>query len=78
MELVKKSNIAGAFDNYYFWRTHTGQEIDIIKESNGILTAIECKWSAGNKQVPSLWKEAYPNTSFEIINRSNYLDFIIN
>ena len=78
MELVKKSNIIGAFDNYYFWRTHTGQEIDIIKESNGILTAIECKWSVGNTPIPSLWKEAYPNTNFKIINRSNYLDFIIN
>ena len=33
MELVKKSGIKGAFDTYYFWRTHTGQEIDIIKET---------------------------------------------
>jgi len=77
MELMKKSNITGAFDNYYFWRTHTGQEIDIIKESNGVLTAIECKWSVGNTPVPSLWKEAYPDASFKIINRCNYLDFVL-
>ena len=79
MELVKKSNINESFDNYYFWRTHTGQEIDIIKESNGSLTAIECKWSVANKvTVPTLWNETYPNTNFEIINKGNYLDYILN
>jgi predicted AAA+ superfamily ATPase len=77
MELIKKSNIAGSFDNYYFWRTHTGQEIDIIKESNGALSAIECKWSSDKASIPSLWKETYPNTIFEIINKNNYLDFLI-
>jgi len=77
MELVKKSAISGAIDNYYFWRTHTGQEIDIIKESNGVLTAIECKWTRDYGRVPSVWKTAYPNASYEVITRQNYLNFII-
>jgi predicted AAA+ superfamily ATPase len=76
MELVKKSNISGAFDTYYFWRTHTGQEIDIIKESNGILTAIECKWSAEKTPIPTKWKEAYPDATFEVIHKGNYLDYL--
>ena len=45
MELNKKSGIEDSLDSYYFWRTHTGQEIDIIKESNGTLSALECKWA---------------------------------
>ena len=77
MELVKKSSIEGKFDNYYFWRTHTGQEIDIIKESNGMLTAIECKWSKGADAVPSAWKESYPDAIFKMAHRENYMDFLL-
>lgn len=77
MELVKRSGIKEAFDSYYFWRTHAGQEIDIIKESNGALTAIECKWSAGGSIPPPLWSESYPASSFSVINRKNYLDVLL-
>lgn len=77
MELIKKSNLAGAFDTYYFWRTHTKQEIDIIKESNGALTAIECKWSKDTSSPPQLWKDTYPGATFQVINNENYLDHIL-
>lgn len=77
MELVKRSGIEGTFDSYYFWRTHAGQEIDIIKESNGALTAIECKWSAGGSLPPPLWSESYPVSSFSVINQKNYLDILL-
>lgn len=78
MELIKKSNIEEKFDNYYFWRTHTGQEIDIIKETNGSLTAIECKWSnADILEPPPLWNKTYPDARFEVIHKDNYLDFLI-
>jgi len=77
MELVKKTGIEEGYDNYYFWRTHTGQEIDIVKETNGSLTAIECKWLATDTSAPPLWKKAYPDANFETINKDNYLDFLI-
>lgn len=78
MELIKKSNLEGKFDNYYFWRTHSGQEIDIIKESNGTLEAIECKWSPDRKdKAPLTWREAYPEASFTVVNNDNYLDLLI-
>lgn len=77
MELVKKTGIEEKYDNYYFWRTHTGQEIDIIKETNGELTAIECKWSKVDGRAPALWKKTYPDASFEVIHKENYLDFIL-
>lgn len=76
MELIKKSGIEGALDSYYFWRTHAGQEIDIIKESNGALQAIECKWSDDQKAMPSAWKESYPSSTFHVINKNNYLDIL--
>lgn len=74
MELLKKSGIEGAFDSYYFWRTHLGQEIDIIKESNGALAAIECKWSKDASSAPPAWRAAYPNASYMVINKENYLN----
>ena len=78
MELYKKSNIEEKFDSYYFWRTHAGQEIDIIKESNGEITAIECKWSEQTKKsAPSSWKNAYPEAKYAIINKENYLDYLL-
>ena len=77
MELMKKSGVEDTFDSYYFWRTHTGQEIDIIKESNGVLTAIECKWSKNVSSAPSAWREAYPNASYTVISKNNYLDILL-
>lgn len=77
MELLKKSTIEEKFDNYYFWRTHTGQEIDIIKETNGQLTAIECKWSEGEGAAPALWLETYKGASFAVINKENYLEYLL-
>ena len=77
MELIKKSGVEDTFDSYYFWRTHTGQEIDIIKESNGVLTAIECKWSKNVSSAPSAWREAYPNASYTVISKNNYLDILL-
>lgn len=77
IELVKKSGIEDAFDSYYFWRTHTGQEIDIVKESNGALTALECTWSKNASSAPSAWRAAYPNASYRVINKENYFDFLL-
>jgi len=76
MELMKQSNLNERFDHYYFWRTHTGAEVDIVRESGNILSAIECKWSKKVK-VPPLWKRSYPESDFIVINRENYLEQLI-
>lgn len=76
MELVKQSNLLGHNDQYYFWRTHTGQEVDIIRERGTALTAIECKWTKDGT-VPALWKNTYPESEFLSINKENYLDILL-
>lgn len=73
MELCKQSVLRGISDQYYFWRTHTGKEVDIVRDSGGTLTAIECKWSA-DASAPALWRETYPDSAFISINKENYLD----
>jgi predicted AAA+ superfamily ATPase len=77
MELIKRDALAQSLSDYYFWRTHTGQEIDVVREFEGELTAIECKWSEGLARIPALWKRTYPEASFTIIHRDNYLDHLL-
>lgn len=74
MELLKNSGITGTLDTYYFWRTHAGQEIDIIKESDGQISAIECKWSKTVVNPPEIFTKAYPHFKFSLIHKDNYLD----
>lgn len=76
MELYKQSVLRGTADQYYFWRTHTGKEVDIIRESGGMIEAIECKWSTAAK-IPGLWSETYPDSTFLTINKTNYLDELV-
>jgi len=76
MELVKQNAIADGADAFSFWRTHTGKEVDIVRESRGALLAIECKWSDTARE-PKLWKETYPDSSFMTVNRENYLDTLV-
>lgn len=61
----------------YFWRLQSGAELDYVEESEGQLTGYEFKF--GNKKVkaPASWLEAYPNASFEVINRENWLPFVL-
>jgi len=64
--------------NQYFWRTYDQQEIDLIEEGSGKLNAYEFKWNPKKKaKVPGAWSRAYPDATFETINRDNYLEFIV-
>lgn len=63
----------------YFWRTYDQQEIDLVEDGSGKLSAYEFKWNAKKKvKAPGGWSRTYPNASFEAINRENYLEFITN
>lgn len=75
-ERIKANYNNGLGKEFYFWRTYDRQEIDLIEESSDSLTALEFKW--GNKQpdVPVAFRDAYPNSTFDVINRDNYLKFI--
>ena len=62
----------------YFWRTHTRQEIDRIEEKDGRLFAYEYKFSRPKKESPPpLFAKNYPEASFQIIHKDNYLEYIL-
>ena len=77
MERLKKREYKGIYANAYFWRTWERQEIDLVEERDGKLYAYEFKWNKGNFKVPSQWAKTYKDTSFEVINKENYLGFIL-
>lgn len=60
----------------YFWRTYTGAEIDYVEEGENGLTGFEIKISKEKAHVPKLWHQEYQG-AFQLINRTNYLDLLI-
>ena len=63
--------------NDFFWRTHTGAELDYVEENSGHLEGFEFKYGKKTGKCPVSWKNAYPESSFTCFNRENYFDFII-
>jgi len=62
--------------NYYFWRTYDRKEIDLVEEEGGMLAGFECKWSEKPVKTPLEFLDAYKGSSFQVISRENWLDFI--
>ncbi|MFB6340943.1 ATP-binding protein [Saccharicrinis sp. FJH62] len=58
--------------NNYFWRTYEQQEIDWVEERDGSLFGYEFKWKESKIKIPKQWKNAYPDSSFEVINKDNF------
>ena len=53
------------------------QEIDLVEERGGRLDGVEMKWTPRPRlRAPRAWREAYPASSFRVVDRENYLDFI--
>lgn len=76
-ERLKYNSYTRSRINSYFWRTYDQQEIDLIEEENGKLSAFEFKFNPNKKvKVPGGWKKGYPNANFQVIHPKNYLDFI--
>lgn len=75
-ERIKTRAYKNRYANYYFWRTYQQKEIDLIEEYDGILRGYEFKYSGGAPK-PQEFFEVYPQSTFEVINRDNYLDFLV-
>ncbi|GBR73713.1 putative AAA family ATPase [Candidatus Termititenax aidoneus] len=76
-ELLKKDKYAKNFAHRWFWRTKQKQEIDLIHEADGVYKAYEFKWNAQKKVgCPEIFRTAYPETGFQVINKENFVDYI--
>lgn len=76
-ERLKRNQYTGRYTNDFFWRTRDQAEIDYIEEKDGYLHCYEFKWKSKKARLPKSFAAAYPQHTFEMINRDNYLDFVL-
>ena len=75
-ERVKKNLNENSDKSLYFWRTYSKQEIDLVETNGDDISAFEIKWGSKDVKMPSAFSENYPKAKFQVVNKSNYLEFI--
>jgi predicted AAA+ superfamily ATPase len=76
-ERIKYLQYHRMWHNVWFWRTTAMQEIDLIEEGDGKLSAYEFKWNQKRKaKVPKSFAEHYPEANFSIITPDNMEEFL--
>ena len=76
-ERMKYNLYTGRYATSYFWRTYDRQEIDLVEDYAGQLTAAEMKWSPRRApRVPGGWRSAYPDSTFQVVHPGNYIGFV--
>jgi uncharacterized protein len=75
-ERKKKLSYDNDFASCYFWRTYTGAELDYVEEKNNILSGHEIKYRKKKFKAPKSWLETYPNSTYTLINKDNFHDFV--
>lgn len=76
-ERAKRNDYKDVYANYFYWRTYDQKEIDLVEERSGKLFGYEMKWGQAKTKKPKEFLETYPESHFEVINKDNYLDFIV-
>jgi predicted AAA+ superfamily ATPase len=76
-ERIKWNRINGKKSDYFFWRSHTRQQLDFIEMQQNSKQAY--KFSLEKKKMlkeSPLFKSYYPDVIFKTVNRSTYLTFL--
>ena len=74
---LKMLSNAGVHRNRFFWRTSAQQEIDLIEETSGMISAYEFKWNIQKKALISkAFTNAYPDATILVVTPGNYEQFL--
>lgn len=77
-ELWKKNQYKKEYGRFYFWRSVSQQETDLIIEKDGWLHCYEIKWNPKAKaRLSKTFSNLYPNHSFQIIHPENYWELLM-
>jgi predicted AAA+ superfamily ATPase len=74
-ERIKRNLNNNITADLYFWRTYDDQEIDLLEVSGDEISAFEIKWGEKQPKVPVAFAQHYPQATFQVVNRNNYMDF---
>ncbi len=77
LERMKQNSYNNKFLNSYFWRNYNKQEVDYIEVIWEQINAYEFKFGKKTPKLPNKFNESFPENNFEIINKENYLEFIL-
>jgi len=77
IERLKKRTYHSIYGQHYFWRTWDQQEIDLVEEREGKLFGYEFKWNDRVSKPPRDWLATYPDATYEVITKENYMDFVL-
>lgn len=80
VERMKRNEYARMTVNRYFWRTKDDKEIDYIEEYDGVLHSYEFKLTREAERTSSAkrtFEAAYPSSVHEVVNKSNFTQFIL-
>jgi predicted AAA+ superfamily ATPase len=76
-ERRKFNELHGRNPNAYFWRTHSGCEVDLIEEINGELAPFEFKYKTGKISKGAYsFVEAYKSEAIQVVNMDNALEWL--
>lgn len=73
-ELYKQNMLAGNRYNFYFWRSHTKSEVDLVIKNGDSMRAFEIKWK--RTSIKSSVFTSYYNTPVELITSTMPLPHI--
>lgn len=76
-EFAKRQNFITNRVPLHFWRTYDQQEIDLVEEREGTLRAFEITWGKARKKPPKAWRDGYPDATWNVITRDNYLNTLL-
>jgi len=77
-ERLKSLSYKAVWTNHWYWRNTEQQEIDYLEDGDGKLSAFEFKWNPKAKvKFPNSFKLAYPEASFEVVDRDNFDLFLL-
>lgn len=77
IERLKTQEYLRIHSNNYFWRTYDQKEIDMVEEREGKLFGYEFKWETKKQKPPKLWTDTYPTAEYKVIDRHNFIDFLM-
>jgi len=76
-ERRKFNELHGRNPNAYFWRTHSGCEIDLVEEINGELTPFEIKYNTTKiSRGAYSFVETYKSKTIQVVNKNSALDWL--
>ncbi|MDQ7010150.1 MAG: ATP-binding protein [Candidatus Gracilibacteria bacterium] len=77
LERMKLNSYNNKFLSSYFWRNYNKQEVNYIEEIGEQINAYEFKFGKKTPKLPNGFTESFPKNNFKIINKDNYLEFIL-